>query len=61
MDVTGLPPGEYRICSTVDPLGDFTEKNESNNQRWTDVHIDLSMDEVTVLDTGVGRCGPGVP
>ncbi len=61
MDITGLPHGDFRMCATVDPLGDFAEKNETNNQRWTDVHIDLSMDEVFVLDTGVGACGPGVP
>ncbi len=61
MDVTGLAAGIYRICATVDPLGDFREMSESNNQRWTDVRIDPAMDEVTALATGVGACGPSVP
>ena len=51
MDVTHLAVGDYRICVTVDPLGEFQEKNESNNQRWTDMHIDLAHNQVTVLGT----------
>jgi hypothetical protein len=61
MDVTGLAPGVYRICTTIDPLGEFVEKREGNNQRWTDVRIDLATDTVRVLATAVARCGPGVP
>ncbi len=61
MDVTGLAPGVYRICSTVDPLDDFLEEREDNNQRWTDLRIDITADEVEVLGTGVAACGPNVP
>ncbi len=61
MDVTGLKPGVYRMCSTVDPLSDFLEQREDNNQRWTDLRIDIAADEVEVLDTAVGTCGPTVP
>lgn len=60
MDVTGIHAGTYRICTTVDPLGEFEEKNESNNQRWTDVSINLAQNHVKVLGTGVGACGPTV-
>lgn len=60
MDVTDAPTGVYRICATVDPLGDFLEKNEGNNQRWTDVRIDVAADEVQVLATGTAACGPGI-
>jgi hypothetical protein len=59
VDVTELPAvGVYRICATVDPLRQFVEKNEGNNQRWTDVRIDKPADDVDVLRTGVGSCGP---
>ncbi len=61
MDVTGLAPGDYRICATVDPLNDFVEAREDNNQRWTDVHIDIAADQIEVLATGIGACGPTVP
>ncbi|CAN5700007.1 lysyl oxidase family protein [soil metagenome] len=61
MDVTGLSPSLYRICSTVDALDDFVEERESNNQRWTDLRIDIAAGEIQVLDTAVGACGPTVP
>lgn len=60
IDITGLAVGTYRICTTVDPLGEFEEKNEANNQRWTDVHINLAAHKVTVLGTAVAPCGPTV-
>jgi hypothetical protein len=60
MDITGVRAGDYRICTTVDPLGEFQEKDESNNQRWTDVHIDLAHNKVKVLGTAVAPCGPSV-
>ena len=61
MDVTGLARGVYRICSTVDPLDDFLEEREDNNQRWTDLRIDIAADKIEVLDTAAGPCGPNVP
>lgn len=61
MDVTGLAPGEYRICSTVDPLNDFLERREDDNQRWTDLRIDIAADQVEVLATGGAACGPNQP
>ncbi len=61
IDVTGIPKGKYRICATVDPLGQFLESNETNNQRWTDVRIDTSTMTVTILDTSAEACGPNVP
>lgn len=60
MDVTGVPAGVYRICATVDPLGDFLEKDDGNNQRWTDVRINVAADEVQVLGTRAAACGPVV-
>jgi len=61
MDVTDIRAGTYRICTTIDPLEEFVEKVETNNQRWTDVRIDLSTGQVAVLATAVGACGPTVP
>lgn len=58
MDVTDLPPGTYRICTTVDPHNDFVEKNEANNQRWTDVRVDVAAHRLEVLDSKAGVCGP---
>ncbi|HEX2484288.1 MAG TPA: lysyl oxidase family protein, partial [Myxococcota bacterium] len=31
IEVTGLPDGEYTLRITVDPLGEITESNETNN------------------------------
>ncbi len=56
MNVTGLPPGIYRICTTVDALDDFFEKKEANNQRWTDVEIDLAARRLDVLASSGGSC-----
>jgi hypothetical protein len=61
MDITGLAAGVYRLCSTVDPHNDFLETNEVNNQRWTDVQIDIASDTVAVVATGQGACAPPAP
>ncbi|MBA3289110.1 MAG: hypothetical protein H0U21_14025 [Acidimicrobiia bacterium] len=61
MDVTRLAAGVYRICTTIDPLKEFVELDESNNQRWTDVRLDLATGEVEVLATRIRPCGPTVP
>jgi hypothetical protein len=61
MDITGLAPGLYRICTTIDPLDEFLEKNERNNQRWTDVRINIATGRASILGTQQARCGPHVP
>jgi hypothetical protein len=58
VDITDIPFGIYRICTTVDPLGEYTEKDETNNQRWTDVKINLTTNKVKAMATAVGACGP---
>lgn len=58
MDITGLRRGVYRICTTIDPLNEFVEKHERNNQRWTDVRINIATGRVRVLDTAIAPCGP---
>lgn len=57
MDVTGLQAADFRLCATVDALDDFAEMREDNNQRWTDVRIDLAANSVVVLTSGMGTCG----
>jgi Lysyl oxidase len=61
MDITGLRPGVYRICTTIDPLDEFVEKREGNNQRWTDVRINIATGRLRVLGTAIAKCGPHVP
>ncbi|MEO7118901.1 MAG: lysyl oxidase family protein [Candidatus Limnocylindrales bacterium] len=61
IDITDLAKGRYRLCASVDPLKVFVELDETNNQRWTDVRIDPATLLVTVLATGAGECGPGIP
>ncbi|MGI8762514.1 MAG: lysyl oxidase family protein [Ilumatobacteraceae bacterium] len=58
MNITGLRPGTYRICTTIDPFNDFVEKYETNNQRWTDLRIDIAAHQVDVLASQRGPCGP---
>ena len=36
IDISGLPPGEYRILAEVNPDGLFHESDRSNNTAWTD-------------------------
>lgn len=60
MDITGLRRGTYRICATVDPLGEFLEQREGNNQRRTDVAIDPSAGTVRVIGAANEPCGPEI-
>jgi lysyl oxidase len=61
MDITGLTPGVYRICTTIDPLDEFVEKNERNNQRWTDVRINIAAGRARILASAIAPCGPHRP
>ncbi len=59
--VTGIPVARYRICATVDPFDEFAEADETNNQRWTDVRINVATNTVNFKAHGVGPCGPSIP
>ena len=61
IDVTDAAKGKYRICATVDPLGQFEQSDTTNDQRWTDVRINPAALTVKVLATGTDACGPNVP
>lgn len=61
VDVTGLPDGDYRVCSTADPQGWYVETNDANNRTFADIRI--SGSSVTLLGLGWWACNnpkPGV-
>jgi hypothetical protein len=62
INITDLPVGRYRVCTTVDPFDEFVELDETNNQRWVDVRVNIPLDRVRVIpDSGaIGPCGPDV-
>jgi hypothetical protein len=39
IDVTGLPPGRYRLRAAADPDNWFVEQNDADNDTWLDVYI----------------------
>ena len=39
IDVTGLPPGTYRITAVADEPGLFAESDETDNATWVDVRL----------------------
>lgn len=59
VDVTGLPAGDYRLCSTPNPLGAWLELDRTNNSYWLDLHIDIAAGLLTVLGQGETECQPG--
>jgi hypothetical protein len=50
IDITGLPNGTYTVTATVDTLGMFVERCESNNS--TTATVQISGTSVTILDDG---------
>jgi hypothetical protein len=63
IDVTDLATGDYRVCVTVDPNHLFIQSDASNDQVWTDVHLDLGSGTpaVTTLAQAWGPCRPVPP
>jgi lysyl oxidase len=39
IDITGLPPGKYRMRATADAANWFSESNNTNNFTWVDIKI----------------------
>ena len=50
VDITGLPPGRYRLYAVANWRGDFEESRERNNYTWT--KIELRGNKVRVLKEG---------
>lgn len=39
VDITNVPPGQYRLVSTADAGGWFVESDETNNATWVDLQL----------------------
>ncbi len=48
IDITGLPPGTYRVVASVDPDGLFTESDTTNNEAWTEFVLEDDGDGPTI-------------
>jgi hypothetical protein len=59
--------GEYLVCLTADPLGQFTELREQNNESWARIRLTTRATgtehrvDVTVLGRGASPCQAQVP
>jgi hypothetical protein len=63
IDITGVPPGDYRVCVTTDPKDRFVEKNDVNNQAWQDIRIRRrgAAESIRLDRAGRTPCGGGSP
>jgi len=52
VDVTGLPPAEYRIRAIVDARNMFAESSDTNNCTYTRLQMDAAASTVIVLGSG---------
>lgn len=65
--ITKVRDGEYLLCLTADPLGQFTELRERNNESWARIALRADGEgetyrvEVSVLARGMGACQAQVP
>lgn len=58
VNVTTLPAGDYRLCSTPNPAGAWQEVTLANNSAWIDLHIDVAANQLTILGQGQAECQP---
>jgi hypothetical protein len=58
VDVTGLPAGDYRLCSTPNPAGAWQEVSRANNSAWMDLHLNVAANQLTILGQGAAECQP---
>ena len=58
IDVTGLPAGDYRLCTTTNPRAIWKEKgdNTANNSSWVDLELDVASNDLIVTGTGETPC-----
>ncbi len=63
--VTGGADGEYLLCLTADPSGDFLELDDANNEAWAHIELITLSDpyrvQVQVLSDGRTGCQSQVP
>ncbi|HUP83602.1 MAG TPA: lysyl oxidase family protein [Candidatus Limnocylindria bacterium] len=58
VEVTGLAAGDYRLCATPNPLGQWLESDLANNSAWIDVRINVATKQLTILGQGDTECQP---
>ena len=58
VDVTDLPPAEYRIRAVVDPRHLFTESPTTNNCTYARLQLNPAASTVSVLGSGWNCIGP---
>ena len=58
IDVTGLPAGKYKLCTTTNPQGVWKEKDDNfaNNSSWVDIELDVATNSFTVKGDGTTPC-----
>lgn len=59
IDVTGLPAGTYRLCTTTNPKGIWAEKsnNQANNSSWIEFELNVASNHVGApIDDGQTPC-----
>lgn len=54
IDITDVPPGEYRLYTRVDEQGWFREANRRNNVTWLDLEITERNGAISVASLGRG-------
>jgi hypothetical protein len=61
--IPGVADGAYLICLTADPLGQFRERREGNNESWARIRLTTTGGDVdvTVLERGSSPCQRHVP
>ena len=58
VDVTRLPAGDYRLCTTPNPEGAWLEADYANNSAWIDLRLNVGTKQVTILGQGDTSCEP---
>lgn len=56
VNVTGLPVGDYRLCTTPNPDGAWLERDYTNNSAWIDLRVNIGAKQVTIIGQGETNC-----
>jgi hypothetical protein len=56
VDVTGLPSGDYRLCSFVNPQNLWLEKTTDNNYQYVDFTFNATDKSLAVIASGATAC-----
>jgi hypothetical protein len=56
IDVTKLPVGDYRLCTTPNPEAAWLESDYTNNSAWIDLRVNVGSKQVTIVGQGETSC-----